>query len=112
MKSKEGRSETRLSPIAYSTRDKLILAGLFLSKFDEEALILLGFDTFTEAFNAIGLALQARPAAVKNYRDEFDPYFPNQRLGWHKREMRPNCLKIYETYRHLAIDALDFIGHC
>ncbi len=105
MKSKEHLVEVISFPKVYSTRDKLILAGLYLSKFDEMALHTLGFETFTEAFNAIGLALQARPATVKNYRDEFDPYFPNQRLGWHKREMRPNCRRIYEVCHHLAIDS-------
>lgn len=54
-----------------SSRDKSILAGLYLSKFNSEGLRRLGFDSFTEAFNVIGLALGVRPASVKNYRDEF-----------------------------------------
>ena len=58
-----------------STRNKLILAGLYLSKFDEKALSSLGFETFTEAFNAIGLALQARPAAVKTTGTNLTPIF-------------------------------------
>ena len=104
MKRKEKLVEPHSSPSTFTTRDKLILAGLYLSKFDEEALNSLGFETSTEAFNAIGLALQGRPAAVKNYRDEFDPYFPNQRAGWHKREMRVHCRTIYDAFRDLPID--------
>ena len=69
-------------------REKSILAGLYLSKFDAEGLKFLGFDNFTEAFNVIGLGLGVQPASVKNYRDEFDPLFPNERQGWHKREIR------------------------
>jgi len=66
-------------------RDKQIICGLFLSKFDKSAIKKLGFESFTEAFNTLGYSLGARPASIKNYRDELDPYFPNDRRGWHKR---------------------------
>ena len=84
-------------------REKSILAGLYLSKFDAEGLKFLGFDNFTEAFNVIGLALGVQPASVKNYRDEFDPLFPNERQGWHKREIRKYCKDIYNTFRALNL---------
>ncbi len=54
-----------------TTRDKLILAGLYLSKFDAAGLQRLGFESFMEAFNVIGYALGGKPARIKNYRDEF-----------------------------------------
>ena len=54
-----------------SAREKLILAGLYLSKYDAAGLMKLGFDSFQEAFNVIGFALGAKPASIKNYRDEF-----------------------------------------
>ena len=81
-------------------REKSILAGLYLSKFDFEGLKYLGFDNFTEAFNVIGLAMGVQPASVKNYRDEFDPLFPNERKGWHKRAIRQYCKDIYDTFGH------------
>jgi hypothetical protein len=84
-------------------RDKSILAGLYLSKFDLDGLKKLGFDSFTEAFNVIGLALGTQPASIKNYRDEFDPLFPNERKGWHKRETRKYCKDIYDTFHSLNI---------
>jgi len=84
-------------------REKSILAGLYLSKFDAEGLKFLGFDNFTEAFNVIGLALGVQPASVKNYRDEFDPLFPNERQGWHKREIRKYCKDIYDTFHTLNL---------
>ena len=84
-------------------REKSILAGLYLSKFDAEGLKFLGFDNFTEAFNVIGLALGVQPASVKNYRDEFDPLFPNERQGWHKREIRKYCKDIYDTFHALNL---------
>lgn len=84
-------------------REKSILAGLYLSKFNTEGLKFLGFDNFTEAFNVIGFALGVKPASVKNYRDEFDPLFPNERQGWHKREIRPYCKDIYDAFNALDI---------
>lgn len=79
-------------------RDRQILCGLFLSKFDQEGLKYLGFDGFVEAFNALGYSLQAKPASIKNYRDELDPYFPNARMGWHKRPLREHCQRVLDTY--------------
>jgi hypothetical protein len=89
-----------------SLRDKSILAGLYLSKFDLKGLKHLGFDTFIEAFNVIGFALGTQPASIKNYRDEFDPLFPNDRKGWHKRGTRKYCMEIYNTFNTLGI--IDF----
>ena len=83
----------------FPTRDKLILAGLYLSKYDSVGLKQLGFETFIEAFNVIGYALGARPASIKNYRDEFDPLFPNRRKGWHKRPTRDYCKKLYQEFK-------------
>jgi len=87
-----------------STRDKLILSGLYLSKYDSAGLAALGFDSFIEAFNAIGYALGSKPASVKNYRDEFDPLFPNSRRGWHKRPMREYCRQVMERFRDLDFE--------
>jgi hypothetical protein len=88
-----------------ATRDKLILAGLYLSKYDSLGLKKLGFESFVEAFNVIGYALGSRPASIKNYRDEFDPLFPNPRKGWHKRPIRHYCLKIFEEYKSLDLES-------
>jgi hypothetical protein len=87
-----------------SPREKPILAGLYLSKFDAMGLHQLGFRSFMEAFNAIGFALGVQPASVKNYRDEFDPLFLNDRKGWHKRPMRVYCKAIYDSFAGLGID--------
>ena len=63
-------------------REKSILSGLYLSKFDAGGLKFLGFDNFTEAFNVIGLALGVKPASVKNYMNEFDLCFQiNDKVG-------------------------------
>lgn len=87
-----------------SLREKSILAGLYLSKFDSEGLRCLGFDSFIEAFNVIGAALGVRPASIKNYRDEFDPLFPNNRKGWHKRPTRDYCKAVYDSFGGLNLE--------
>lgn len=84
----------------------MILAGLFLSKFDAHGLAALGFESFTEAFNVIGFALGGKPTSVKNYRDEFDPVFPNPRVGRHQRSTRDYCAKILNDYE--SLDLLTF----
>ncbi|HEV2175821.1 MAG TPA: DUF3883 domain-containing protein [Terriglobia bacterium] len=93
------------TPIKHlSLREKSILAGLYLSKFDSEGLHRLGFDSFIQAFNVIGAALGVRPASVKNYRDEFDPLLPNRRRGWHKRPIRGYCRAIYDDFSGLGLE--------
>lgn len=87
-----------------SLREKSILAGLYLSKFNSKGLQRLGFDTSTEAFNVIGSALGVRPASVKNYRDEFDPLFPNKRKGWHKRPIREYCKDVFNAFGTLSLN--------
>lgn len=96
----------RCPPSGMNKRDKQIVCGLFLSKFDRAGLDYLGFESFTEAFNAIGYGLQARPASIKNYRDELDPFFPNDRKGWHRRPLREHCRKIINEFRETDIDRL------
>jgi hypothetical protein len=91
-----------------SRREKLILTGLYLSKYDQLGLQMLGFDSFREAYNVIAYALKSKPLSIKNYRDEFDPLFPNARKGRHKREVRAYCLEIFNRFRHL--DPQSFSG--
>lgn len=105
-----------LSSPRFATREKLILVGLYLSKYDSLGLRKLGFGSFVEAFNVIGYALGSRPASIKNYRDEFDPLFPNRRKGWHKRPIRAYCLKVFEEYKSLEFELFtglvkSFVGY-
>jgi hypothetical protein len=86
---------------SFSNRDKAILIGLYLSKFDDEGLNELGFDGINQAFNTLGYSIGVKPASIKNYRDEFDPYFPNLRKGWHKRTLRNYCKKFLDNFHSL-----------
>jgi len=91
------------NPEPIAIRERLILAGMYLSKYGSMGLRELGFQSFAEAYNVIGYALGSRPASIKNYRDEFDPLFPNQRKGWHKRSVRAYCLKVFDEYKDLDL---------
>lgn len=93
-----------LDPQKIPTREKLILTGLYLAKYDSAGLRKLGFESFVEAFNVIGYALGQKPASIKNYRDEFDPLFPNKRRGWHKRPTRNYCLRVFTDYKSLDLE--------
>ncbi|MGP8252598.1 MAG: DUF3883 domain-containing protein [Terracidiphilus sp.] len=94
-----------LNPAQIATREKLILTGIYLSKYGSVGLKRLGFRTFAEAYNVVGYALGSRPSSIKNYRDEFDPIFPNARKGWHKREIRGYCKKVLDDYQGLDFDS-------
>jgi hypothetical protein len=105
-----------LDPQRIPKREKLILAGLYLSKYDSLGLKKLGFETFVEAFNVIGYAMGSQPASIKNYRDEFDPLLPNRRRGWHKRPTRVYCLNVFEEYKGLDFESFtglvkSFVGY-
>ena len=104
MRGRNELSQMLLDAQRISSREKLILAGLYLSKYDSLGLKKLGFESFQEAFNVIGYGLGSRPASIKNYRDEFDPLFPNKRQGWHKRPRREYCIEIYKKYKDLDLE--------
>ncbi len=89
---------------ALSLRDKSVISGLYLSKFDLDGLKRLDFESFSQAFNVFGFALDVQPASIKNYRDEFDPLYPNNRKGWHKRTMRAYCKTILNEFGDLQLD--------
>ena len=87
-----------------SQRDKAVLMGLFISKFSEKALESFGFKTLKEAYNVFGYSVKIRPTSIKLYQQEFDPYFPNGRKGWHKRELREYCRKIMDQVNDLNFE--------
>lgn len=89
-----------------SPRKEAILIGLYLSKYDERGLRELGFKGPVEAFNALGYAMGVKPSTIKNYRDEFDPYFNNPRKGWHHRALREYCKTVMNEFDE--VDFYDF----
>ena len=87
-----------------SKRDKAVLMGLFLSRFDKQALDSLGLSGFRQAYNVLGLAIGFAPKSIQNYRDEFDPFYPNPRKGWRNREARDYCKAYMEMTKNLTFE--------
>ena len=83
---------------------KEMLAGLFLSKFSEDGLRRLGYKTYRDAYRGLAQAVGGKPLAVRGYRDEFDPAFPNGRVGHSKRAMRPSRRVLLMRYGGLSLD--------
>ena len=86
----------------YSTRDKAMIIGLYLSRFDVLGLNELGFDGFFHAYNVLGYSIGVAPKSIRGYRDEFDPFFPNERKGWHNRALRPNRKEMMDALASLS----------
>ncbi len=105
-----------LNPDRIAVREKLILTGIYLSKFGLLGIRRLGFRTYAEAYNVVGYALGSRPASIKNYRDEFDPILSKSRKGWHNREIRAYCKNVLDEYKDLDFDSfsgliISFVGY-
>ena len=86
------------------TNKKLMLAGMFLSKFNRQGLEALGFKSLQEAFNSFALSAGGKPTSVKLYMQEFDPYFPNSRKGWRNRPIRPTRQGLLDEFGGLNLD--------
>lgn len=85
--------------------DKATLIGLYIAKFDKQALETLGFTRFSQAWNAIGYSLGTKPFSIRNYRDEFDRFFPdNPRKGW-QRELKSRSERLFNKFDSLDFDA-------
>lgn len=88
--------------------DRATLSGLYLAKYDLDGLSKLGCTGFQQAFNLLGYSLQASPAAIKNYRDEFDhtlrerdPQHP--RTGWN-RPLKTRSKRLFDQFYTLSFD--------
>lgn len=82
---------------------KLMLAGLFLSKFNRDGLAALGFSSLQEAYNSFAYLVGGKPSSVKLYMQEFDPFFPNSRQGWRKRAIRPTRQAFIDEFGQLGL---------
>ncbi|MFA4943268.1 MAG: DUF3883 domain-containing protein [Lentisphaeria bacterium] len=89
-----------------NSQEILILCGLYLSKYDRKGLGFLGFKSFKEAFNTFAFSIGKNPSSIKLYRDEFDPYFQNQRRGFIDRKMRSKCQAMMAEFGALNLGDL------
>ena len=83
---------------------KMMLAGLFLSKFNAAGYAALGYTSFSEAYRGLAAVVGGPWRSVKQYRDEFDPVFENGRKGWHKRKMHPSRKLFLDEYGGMPLE--------
>ncbi len=93
-------------PINQELRSKAIIVGYFLSRFSKSGLDALGFDGFIQAYNTLGLAIGIRPLSIKSYRDEFDPFFANDRVGRKRATPREYCTRYMTEYSNWSLNSL------
>ncbi len=83
---------------------KMMLAGLFLSKFNESGYKTLGYKSFAEAYRGLAAIVGGPWRSVKQYRDEFDPVFDNGRKGWWNRKMHPSRKLFLDEFGGMELD--------
>lgn len=93
------------SPMTNAHKRALVIA-YFLSRFDKKGFQALGFGTWNDAYDGIGVALGVPPATVKHMRDSFDPYCSPVRKGWHQRPVLRSRVQVMEAYADVSGDAL------
>lgn len=71
-------------------KTKGLVLSYGLSRCNDRFLNALGYRTFREAFAEIGKIVGDNPNNIRNMRDEFDPFFNNERKGWNGREASPS----------------------
>jgi len=82
-----------------------LIVALFLSKFDTDSYKALGYKSWTQALADIGDRLGVKPNTIKQIREQFDPLFPNSRVGWHQRPLSPTRIRVIEEFGGLSFDA-------
>lgn len=82
-----------------------LIVALFLSKFDVHSYEVLGYKSWVQAFADIGDRLGAKPNTIKQMREQFDPLFPNSRVGWHQRPLSPTRTRVVEEFGGLSFEA-------
>lgn len=92
------------------TNRKEMLAGLFLSKFNTKdnkaGLRRLGYATLREAYKGLAELVGGNPLSVRNYRDEFDPVFPNGRNGYNMRKMHPTRKAMLDQFGWMELEEM------
>lgn len=77
-----------------------LYVSYYLSRFDKIAYQNLGYGNKSETHAKIGEIMNINPLTIRNWRDEFDPYF-GHRLGWHQIQLRPILGNIIEALQYM-----------
>src|SRR5690554_3028655 len=80
--------------------EQAIIVSYYLSRFNDEAIENLGFNTWKDAFEVLSERLKVNKHTIKNWRDEFDP-FHGHRVGWYQRQPRKTISNIISQFGQL-----------
>ena len=93
------------SPMTEAHKRALILA-YYLSRFDRKGVRALGYESFDDAFQKMGVALDVKPSTIKHMRDSFDPYCSQVRVGWYQRKILPSRANVIQAYDAVSEQAM------
>lgn len=85
---------------------KISIIAYYFSKFDKDAIHMLGYDTFSEAFENVSLKFGKVNSYMKLRRDEFDALTGNTRKGWHKRSPAPGVMLMHNELKNYSFEEL------
>jgi hypothetical protein len=77
-----------------------LYVSYYLARFNEEAYVKLGYGSQRDTHINVGEILNVKPATIKNWRDEFDPFF-GHRAGWYQRPMSKSRLAVVNALANL-----------
>ena len=83
-----------------------LLISFFISKFEKNALKILEYSNYSQAFENIGRLLNIKKNTIKNYRDEFDSAIGASRAGWHQRPPRKAIINVLNSFKLYEIEEL------
>lgn len=79
-------------------RKKGLIISFYLSKFDDIAYNNLGFGSQAKTHEQIGQILNIKSRTIQNWRDEFDPYETNTRVGWYQHPLLPSRAAVKDQF--------------
>ena len=80
-----------------------LIVALYLSKFDVVGYQALGYASWTEALEKIGAQISVKPNTIKQMREQFDPLYPNPRVGWYQRPMLRSRIETMQQFGELSL---------
>lgn len=83
-----------------TNNEQAIIVSYYLSRFNEKAIVNLGYNTWKDAFEDLSKILKINKHTIKNWRDEFDP-FHGYRVGWYQRHPRKTISNIVTQFEQL-----------
>jgi len=87
------------------TTEALVI-GYAMSRLDVAYLGGRDAATWRAAFREAASRMGSPWTTFKQLRDEFDPFHPNEREGWHKRPLRPDRQRVLDDLREVEDEAL------